>query len=285
MIRILMIASAAALMLAACSPAPEASPAGDGAGQTAEPASLPPGLGSPALEIRNESFNGLAVVDPRIAAFDPALAERLMAQAREALEEMDAVATRDQAEWAEAEAEEPQGWNFRPYEMEVRYRVTAEAFGHLSLQMDTYVNSGGAHPNYALGGAVYTAGASQPVPITAIIAEPATFGANLKVKLADARTERGDREDMRDYLTSEVEDILGDDLTAGTGWAETFVLQTSTEEGLFGGLTVLFSPYDVGPYAEGSYEITFTAEDLTGLLTPDWAPRFGGEPVIPAEGP
>jgi hypothetical protein len=63
------------------------------------------------------------------------------------------------------------------------------------------------------------------------------------------------------------------------------VLQASTEEGLFGGLTVLFSPYDVGPYAEGSYEITFTAEDLAGLLTPDWAPRFGGEPVIPAQGP
>ncbi|MFN7054379.1 DUF3298 and DUF4163 domain-containing protein [Hyphomonas sp.] len=284
MIRSLMTLSMAALMLAACSPGEAGGPA-DGAEQAAAPAALPASLGSPAAEIRNDHFNGLAVADPRIAAFDPALAERLMAQAREALEEMDAAATRDQAEWAEAEAEEPQGWTFRPYEMEIRYRVTAEGFGLLSLQMDTYVNSGGAHPNYALGGAVYAAGASQPVPISAIIAEPERFGAGLKAKLVNAKIERGYSEESRAYVTDQVEEILGSDMSAGTDWAETFVLQASTEEGLFGGLTVLFSPYDVGPYAEGSYEITFTADDLEGLLTPDWAARFGGEPVIPAEGP
>ena len=50
--------------------------------------------------------------------------------------------------------------------------------------------------------------------------------------------------------------------------------------GKFGGITVLFSPYDVGPYAEGAYIITVPASELEGKLTPDWSARFGGEPVL-----
>ena len=42
----------------------------------------------------------------------------------------------------------------------------------------------------------------------------------------------------------------------------------------------MFSPYDIGSYAEGAYEVTLPAIDLTPILTEAWGPRFGGEPVI-----
>jgi len=284
MIRSVLALSAAAFVLAACMQGEEVGPPQLSERQAAETASLPANLGSPAMEITNESFNGRAVVDPQIAAFDPQLAGQLMARAREALEEMDASARRDQAEWAAAMEEGEADFNFRPYEMEVRHHAVSQADGFLSVQQEIYLNSGGAHPNYFLGGALYAVEGGAPVPITAIVADPAGLGARLKTRLVDAKIARGYDEASRTYVEEQVEEYLGDDAVAGGEWANTYILNPSTEEGLFGGITVLFSPYDVGPFAEGSYEITIPAADLDGLLTPVWAARFGGEPVIVAQG-
>ncbi len=281
MIRSLLTLSAAALVLAACMQGEEVGPPQLSETRTAETASLPVDLGSPAMEITNDSFRGRAVVDPQIAAFDPQLAGQLMVRAREALEEMDESARRDQAEWAAAVEEGEAGYNFRPYEMEVRHRGISQADGFISVQQDIYLNSGGAHPNYFLGGALYAVEGGGPVPITAIVADPAAFGARLKAGLVEAKIARGYDEAARGYVEDQVEEYLGDDAVAGAEWANSYILNPSTEEGLFGGITVLFSPYDVGPYAEGSYEITIPAAEIEGHLTPAWAGRFGGKPVLP----
>ncbi|MFN7057204.1 PdaC/SigV domain-containing protein [Hyphomonas sp.] len=281
MTRSLLTLSAAAFVLAACMQGEEVGPPQLSETRAAETASLPANLGSPAMEITNESFEGRAVVDPQIAAFDPQLAGQLMARAQEALEEMNASASRDQAEWAAAVEEGETGYTFRPYEMEVRHHAISQADGFISVQQDIYLNSGGAHPNYFLGGALYGVEGGGPVPITAIVADPALFGARLKAGLVEAKIDRGYEESARGYVEEQVEEYLGDDAVAGSEWANSYILNPSTEEGRFGGITVLFSPYDVGPYAEGSYEITIPAAELEGLLTPAWAARFGGEPVLP----
>lgn len=282
MIRSVLAFSVAALVLAACMPAEEVSPPETAANEAAEAIALPESLGSPATEITNDYFEGLAVVDPRIAAFDPALAEQLMARARESLEELNATASQHQADWAAAEAAGEASYTFRPYAMEVRHEAVSQEDGFISVRQEAYVNSGGAHPNYFLGGALYAVEGGGPVPITSILADPAAFGARLKTGLVDAKIERGYDSSARDYLIDQVDEYLGTDANAGSEWANNYVLNPSTQEDVFGGITVLFSPYDVGPYAEGSFEITIPAAELTGLLTPAWGARFGGEPVLPA---
>jgi hypothetical protein len=63
------------------------------------------------------------------------------------------------------------------------------------------------------------------------------------------------------------------------------VLEKSTEAGKAGGISVLFSPYDVGAYAEGAYTVTLTAGELAPILDETWKARFSGEPIIEEEEP
>lgn len=292
--RLLLTASLAGLLLAACAPE-TGMPAGDGAegdaaaveaasADAAEPGALPAGLGSPAFEEITEEYEIRAVVDPKIVAFDEALAQLYFTAARASLDALKEQAIDDSKDAAEqAAANGTENW-FRPYFMEYRFEATAWEGDIISVLQNVSVYTGGAHPNYALTGMVQQLNQENAVPISAVIADAAGFGARLKSHLTDEKLERAYNDPPRAQIEAEVDEILGDNANAGSVWGANYVLEPSTETGKFGGITVLFSPYDVGPYAEGAYIITVPASDLAGKLTPDWAARFGGEPVLPAEG-
>jgi len=78
-------------------------------------------------------------------------------------------------------------------------------------------------------------------------------------------------------LREEVADVFPKEIDF---WFGGVTLLPSEEAGKFGGLMVHYSPYDVGAYAEGSYEILVKAADLDGMLAEPYAALFGGEPVI-----
>ena len=54
-------------------------------------------------------------------------------------------------------------------------------------------------------------------------------------------------------------------------FARNFQLLPRDMGGAGGGLLFLYSPYDVGPYAEGSYEVTVPVAIAAPLLKPDAA--------------
>ena len=58
-----------------------------------------------------------------------------------------------------------------------------------------------------------------------------------------------------------------------------FVLAPSTTTGKAGGLIFLIGPYQVGPYAEGGYEIVVPQTAFRRLLAPAYADEFAGNPV------
>lgn len=293
--RLLLTASLAALLLAACAPAAE-TPAEEAAGaategevaetasaETVEPGALPADLGSPAFEETGEEYEIRAVVDPEIVAFDEAIAELYFSVAKSSLEALKQQAIEDSKTAAEeAEANGTENW-FRPYFMEYRFEATATHGDILSVLQTVSTYTGGAHPNHALKGMVQQLNVANAIPIGEVVADTAGFGEKLKSRLTDAKIERGYEKSARAQVAAEVDEILGDDANAGAVWAANYVLEPSTEAGKFGGITVVFSPYDVGPYAEGAYMVTVPASDLSGLLTPDWTARFGGEPVLPAQ--
>lgn len=292
--RLLLTASMAGLLLAACAPSPATSdeaaagadtaPVETASADTAEPGALPADLGSPAFEEITEEYEIRAVVDPRIMAFDGALAQLYFGAARASLDALKEQAIADSREAADqAAANGTDNW-FRAYSMEYRFEATALEGDILSVLQTVSNYTGGAHPNYALKGMVQQRNVENPIPVGAVVADTAGFGGRLKSRLVDAKLERAYDNPPRAQVQAEVDEILGDDANAGSVWGANYILEPSTEAGRFGGITVLFSPYDVGPYAEGAYAITLPASDLAGKLTPDWSDRFGGEPVLPAEG-
>ena len=286
--RLLLTASMAAVVLAACAPQGEAPAAGGSEEAVAETAStgtgeadtLPADLGSPAFEETTEAYEIRTVVDPAIVAFDNALAQTYFNAARESLDALKEQAINDnKAAGEDAAANGRESW-FRQYAMEFRFEATAQQGDIISVLQNVYSYTGGAHPNYALKGIVQQKAQPEPVAIGAVVADAAGFGERLKSHLTDEKLERIYSDFSRDMVATEVDELLGDDANAGSVWGANYVLAPSTEAGKFGGITVLFSPYDVGPYAEGAYIITVPASELEGKLTPDWSARFGGEPVL-----
>ena len=61
------------------------------------------------------------------------------------------------------------------------------------------------------------------------------------------------------------------------------MLLPSTEADRIGGLKVLFSPYDLGSYAEGSYEAVIPQALFRDALKPAYRPLFAGEPAVVIE--
>jgi hypothetical protein len=273
------------LALAACTPgpageAPQAAidaPAGDEAGAGEGEAGPSTGL-TLAFEETTEAYGLKTSVDPRIANFDPVLALAFLEESRDAMRATAAPAETVRAE-AEAVAAETgsEPW-FRPYELEDRFVMTASLDDVISIRQDGYADTGGAHPNYFLRGRTYLRGENEPLALSAIIADDAAFRQKVIARLTEEKLARGYEPVAREVIAGELQDLLGEE-----GSVRNYVLNTSDQPGKIGGLTVMFSPYDVGPWAEGAYEITFSARDLSGLITPDWAGRFGGRPVIETE--
>jgi hypothetical protein len=286
--RLLLTASMAALLLAACAPKDEA-PAAEGAEEavagtasteTAETDTLPADLGSPAFEETSAEYEIRTVVDPAIVAFDNALAQTYFNAARESLDALKEQAIQDnKAAVEDAAANGTESW-FRQYAMEYRFEATAVEGDIISVLQNVYSYTGGAHPNYALKGIVQQKGRPEPVAIGSVVADAAGFGERVKFHLTDKKLERAYGDMTREAVSAEVSELLGDDANAGSVWGANYVLEPSTEAGKFGGISVLFSPYDVGPYAEGAYTVTVPASELAGKLTPEWESRFGGAPVV-----
>ena len=57
-----------------------------------------------------------------------------------------------------------------------------------------------------------------------------------------------------------------------------FVLAQGQTPGKAGGLVFLIAPYLVGPYAEGTFEVTVPQSAFRALVAPAYADEFGGEP-------
>lgn len=298
--RLAFSASLAALMLAACAPEQD-TPAGQTSSgdataadlqenDTAETATVTP-ESVPAVdadklvfEETTEDYSVRVSIDPKIAEFQPVLAEDLMTSTKDKLESFKSDAVRDGTAAREMAAEGEESW-FRRYSLEYKFTQTAHAGDVISIHQFMAVDTGGAHPNYTITGLVHERQDEYPLPIDAVIADPAIYGAKLKAALIAEKERRAYDDAARAGAKGEIEGLFGeDDRQAGLSHGSNFVLEPSTEAGKFGGITVLFSPYEVGPYAEGSYEVTIPAADLAGALRPDWVERFGGEP-LPSEEP
>jgi hypothetical protein len=267
--RALIVTAAVALTLAACDRR-EREPAPDATAPATDEAVVTPAEG--AAPMTYESGNRFAQVElalPEVVRAQPDLHARLYAEAVREL--------RTFSEGAQADRTEYEGdMDLPPYTKHIDYVAAGETGKLISLQRNSSEYTGGAHPNPAYGAVIWDKALKRFVQPAQLFRRGADLS-SLDQALCDAvnAARRGRNADA---------EPIGLNATQG-GWScpraasTPFVLAPSTTPGKAGGLVFLIGPYQVGPYAEGGYEIALSQTEFRALLAPAYVDEFAGAPV------
>jgi len=220
------------------------------------------------ITIESKELSASANIDGAIGAFAPTLGERIKTETEEALKKAQRIA-----------GEEAGEEYFMPHDYQYDFIKTASVQDIISVEYMNMMFTGGAHPNYIIGGIIYDRASENDIPAKDLLSEAGVpaVKALLMEELAKKKLKRMSMEpEDLPILREEVADVFPKDIDF---WFGEVTLVPSSDAGKFGGLVVHYSPYDVGAYAEGSYDILVSAADLDGNLAPDFAALFGGDPI------
>lgn len=235
--------------------------------QVAEADPLPTILGS-----TTDTHNARALLPFQLQKLAPKLDQRLRQDALFEFQQIKAMADEDAAQGSEY---------FRPYEYEIEWTLSAAADTLISVSGYAYSNTGGAHPNHAMAGIIHDIAAGEDVALLDLFKDrEAALGV-----IVPAVREQIMREKMVRYgeVGDPTEDRImetADSLPEHGRWLSNTALVGSTEDGKIGGFKVMFSPYDIGVYAEGSYEAIIDQDIFDEFLKPEYQPAFAGDAVL-----
>lgn len=177
-------------------------------------------------------------------------------------------------EGAQSDHTEFAGESMQPYSREITYEVAGQSPRLLSLRETSFEYTGGAHPNTGYGAVLWDKTGDRRIQSAALFRRGADM-AVLDRALCDAVNQaRSALMDEPSTLTLESTDAFACPRVAQTP----FVLAPSTTNGRVGGLEFLIGPYQVGPYAEGSYQIVVPQSAFRSLIDPAYAAEFAGQP-------
>jgi len=162
--------------------------------------------------------------------------------------------------------------------LEREYEAASVIGRYVSVLRSDYLNTGGAHPNTEIDTILWDGARNRRVSIRPLFAETADNGATmtalaalLRIAIIAEKRNRGVPQELIDdpQWLKGIEPKL---LALGP-----VTLTPSTERGKSAGLTFHYSPYAVGPYAEGTYTIFLPAKDFAAHLSDEGRALFGGE--------
>lgn len=263
--RLLLIATAVAATLAACNRErePGVAPAAPGAAATVTPADA-------AAPLSFESKTPWAEVSltlPERLKPQPDLHARLYAAEVRKLRQFVEGA---QGERTEAGFDE----SMPPYAKTIEFSVAGETGKLLSLKRVDYDYSGGAHPNTLSTGVLWDKALKREIGFGDL------FRKGVDVSVMDQALCSAINAAKRARVPDSASLTLG-----GGEWScprastTPFVLTPGSVQGKAAGLTFLIGPYQVGPYAEGGYEIVVPATVFRSMLAVAYAGEFGGQPA------
>ena len=241
----------------ASEPPVNAAPAGntDGAGEAAEVQPERAGqAGDAPFELKNIARDGQAATvsvsyADGISEFDPRLARRIAETSMQSLESFE---TEAKAMGAGA------GGNSPAHSLGINWRVTYRGDRVISLVRDVSYYTGGAHPNATASTLIWDRERGGELGLADLFgSEEVAYGVLLepvRERLTEARSVRNEMMGAtREELRRDVEDAVSRE--AGS------LSRLGIAAGDAGntGLVVIFPPYEVAPYAEGSYAITLPA--------------------------
>lgn len=155
----------------------------------------------------------------------------------------------------------------------VAITAAAETGKLLSLKRVDYENSGGAHPNTRISGLLWDKALKRRVALPALFKAGADLTALDQALCAAINTAR------RARVPGAAPIALGGPAGAACPRAADtgFVLAPGTVGGKAAGLVFLINPYQVGPHAEGGYEIALPATTFRSLLAVAYVDEFAGQ--------
>jgi hypothetical protein len=163
---------------------------------------------------------------------------------------------------------------FRPYNIDIAWRVTFESDAVLSLSAETGSDIGAAHPGDAFQALVWDKKANHAVPIDALF-QPDQTGAALTA-IADAAgkawsrtyTQRSGQKPGPDA------DNAGDGIGADAEKLKTYALTHAKGETVANGIALLFGAGQVWPHVLGDFRLAVPAAVFAKYLRPQWKAVF-----------
>lgn len=265
-LRLMLIASVAALSLAACNrerekAAPDAAPAGAGAVVTPADAAAPFGYES------KTPYASVTLTLPSALKAQPDLHAALYAETVRDLRQFVEGAQADRTE-AGAEPGMP------PYEKTIELKAAGETAKLFSLERVDYDFTGGAHGNSLFAGVLWDKALKRRITAAELFRKGADSRALDQALCAAINAAKKGRDPAAQPVA-----LGGSDWACPRALATPFVLTPGTTGGKAGGLTFLIGPYQVGPYAEGPYEVVVPQTAFRSLIAAAYADEFGGAPI------
>lgn len=225
-----------------------------------------------------EVYDAEARLDAALLAY-PELKTAFRREALDSLETFGDMAQNAYMEHLEIEAD----WPWNPYFLSNNWTLTYAGEQLVSLRVESSHYTGGAHPNHDVGAIVTTPDALAPLGLedflTDVSAESpaltALFYAIYRELMAIKRERLGEGFNE----TMERETWLAPLAAELNAFPDFALLPNEAGEGA-GGLIFYFSPYEVGSYAEGAYEVPVPYSAFADFLQPEWESVFSGVPAV-----
>lgn len=177
------------------------------------------------------------------------------------------------SEGAQADRTEAGGDEGRPpYDKSITVTPGAETGKLFSLVRAVSEYTGGAHPNPSATAVLWDKTLKREIS-GADLFRGGDMTALDNALCAAINAEKKKRDPQARPVT-----LTGSDWSCPRTSGLPFVLAAGTTPGKAGGLTFLIGPYQVGPYSDGSYEVTVPLSAFRSLLSPTYADEFAGEP-------
>lgn len=251
----LLLVASLSLSLAACHKTPD---------KTAENA--PPAASTPLGFARTNDDAQVSLTLPDPIKSYPELHSRLYNEGQATLT---AFLERAHKDRAEASAD---GFASPAYYHSINWKIAAQSSRFVSLYAEEDDYQGGAHPNSSFHVLLWDKTKNDLVPTASLFAPNADLsGVNtfLCHQIEAARASRTGAPVNQSQSGFPCPDLKDSRL----------ILIPSTEQGKIGAIDALYAPYEVGPYAEGPYEVRIPQTQFKGLISPAFADQFAGEAV------
>lgn len=265
-LRILLLTTALAATLAACNRDRETAPA-DATGDLGSTAAAvtPADAAAPMAFQSKTPFANVSLTLPAAIKAQPDLHARLYAEEVRKLRQF--------TEGAQGERTEAGNDPGRPpYEKAVTVAAAAETAKLFSLKRVDYDYSGGAHPNTLTTGILWDKALKRQIGLPDLFRKGADLTVLDQALCTAINAAKRARSPDGPGVT-----LNGSDWTCPRVADTAFVLTPGSAAGKAAGLTFLIGPYQVGPYAEGGYEIALPATLFRSLLEVAYADEFGGQ--------
>jgi len=250
-----MTLAAGILSLAACSKKPEKKE-GD----------APPVASAPLAFTRPTPDAEVTLTFPEAIRSFPELHNRLYVEGQSDLNAFADQAARDRKELSAAGSDAP------PYFRAIKWTLPAQSEHLASVYAELSEFTGGAHPNSVYQTILWDKAAKQAIDAKLLFAPNADLSAadTFLCRQIEAERSRRNQTPTTQVATGFTCPKLIDSHLA---------LVPSQTAGKIGAVEALFAPYEVGPYAEGAFQIRVPQAVLRGLISPAYAADFAGEPV------